>query len=127
MRLCRFRYQGQVMAGFFEDDYVVPLSLAAQQYGETTHEQLLLPAGDDLLALLPHGGAQDATAKLAGWVQRQGNGLAAKARVAIERLSCSFRSHDPINCFCWRAITPNILKKGAVWRPSGLRPFLTCS
>ena len=53
MRLCRFRYQGQVMAGFFEDDYVVPLSMAARQYGETTHEQLNLPAGDDLLALLP--------------------------------------------------------------------------
>lgn len=86
MRLCRFRYQGQVMAGFFEDDYVVPLPLAAQQYGETTHQRLTLPAGDDLLTLLPHGGVHDATAKLAGWVQRQGSGLVAEARVAVENV-----------------------------------------
>ncbi len=86
MRLCRFRHQGNVAAGFYADDYVVPLQAAARQFTETTHRTLPLPDDDDLRALLPHGAAYDAVRELDGWVARQGNGLDAQSRVAVNEV-----------------------------------------
>ncbi|MCU0960217.1 MAG: fumarylacetoacetate hydrolase family protein [Pirellulaceae bacterium] len=83
MRVCRFLQHGQVQAGFYADRYVVPLALAARQYAESTHQQVPLPADDNLLALLPHGAAHAAACELWGWVQRQGNGLDHQARIDL--------------------------------------------
>ncbi len=86
MRLCRYRSQSGVAAGFFGDDHVISLQAAARQYTESTHQTLDLPSGDDLLALLPHGSANQATRELAGWIQRQGDGLNAEATLALDRV-----------------------------------------
>jgi 2-keto-4-pentenoate hydratase/2-oxohepta-3-ene-1,7-dioic acid hydratase in catechol pathway len=64
----------------------VPLAAAARQYEQTTHQQLTLPASDDLLVLLPHGAASDAARQLWGWIERQGNGLSANARLPLAQV-----------------------------------------
>jgi 2-keto-4-pentenoate hydratase/2-oxohepta-3-ene-1,7-dioic acid hydratase in catechol pathway len=83
MRLCRFQLRGATSVGFYFDTYVVPLEQAARQHSETTHQQLAVPAGDDLLVFLPHGESHATARTLFGWVERQGNGLDVRARVPI--------------------------------------------
>jgi 2,4-didehydro-3-deoxy-L-rhamnonate hydrolase len=84
MRLCRFQLRDKTAVGFYVDTYVVPLDQAARQFAETTHQQLTIPDGDDLLAFLPHGAHYEAARTLFGWVERQGKGLDARARVNLE-------------------------------------------
>ena len=84
MRLCRFRHQGTVAAGFYDERSVVPVAAAAARFAEAVHEPLNLPTGDDLLALLPPAGAGYAAARrLAEWVAKHGDLLPAAA-VATE-------------------------------------------
>ena len=69
MRLCRFRHDGQVSAGFYGEAYVIPVRAAAELYASGVKQQLNLPETDDLLALLPpDGAAHGDAAKLAAWV-----------------------------------------------------------
>lgn len=84
MRVCRFRQEDQVRAGFYADTYVVPLAVAAARYHESTGRQLLLPRDDNLLALLPHGTAHTDARELWAWVQQQGDRLDRQARVGLE-------------------------------------------
>ncbi len=86
MRLCRFSLQSQLMAGFYEDDYVIPLPDAIRKYAEATGERLELPTDDDLLTLLPHGAAHGTVGNLADWVQGSGLELLAGVRVATEQV-----------------------------------------
>jgi 2-keto-4-pentenoate hydratase/2-oxohepta-3-ene-1,7-dioic acid hydratase in catechol pathway len=83
MRLCRFIARGRTSVGFYFDTFVVPLEQALRQHAETTHQQLTVPDGDCLLPFLPHGSASEAGRTLAGWIERQGNGLAEQARVPV--------------------------------------------
>ena len=62
MRLCRFEQNGKAAAGFFLDDQVVPLGVAAEAAGET------LEATDDLLSFLPHGSQHDTAQKMDEWL-----------------------------------------------------------
>jgi len=62
MRLCRFEQNGKAVAGFFLDDQVVPLGVAAEAAGET------LEATDDLLSFLPHGSQHDTAQKMDEWL-----------------------------------------------------------
>ncbi len=86
MRVCRFRHQGEVQTGYYQDACVIPLAAAARQFTETTHRRLELTGGDDLLALLPHGRAAAAARELYGWVQRQGPALAPEATLPLEQV-----------------------------------------
>jgi 2-keto-4-pentenoate hydratase/2-oxohepta-3-ene-1,7-dioic acid hydratase in catechol pathway len=87
MRVCRYRYDGQVAAGFYDEKYVVPLAAAAAAFGEATGERLELPGGDCLLEVLPPDGKSFAAAKrVAEWVERAGDGLPAGARMPIEQV-----------------------------------------
>jgi 2-keto-4-pentenoate hydratase/2-oxohepta-3-ene-1,7-dioic acid hydratase in catechol pathway len=87
MRICRFQHQGRTLAGIYHDKFVVPLAAGAKAYADATHEKLELPTGDDLLALLPPDGqAHAAAAKLAEWIQRNGDGLSAAAKLAHEEV-----------------------------------------
>ena len=70
MRLCRFRRKGSVEVGFYDDQHVVSLSLAAQQYAQTTDSHLKLPAGEPLIAYLSCGRAYPETRALWHWVQQ---------------------------------------------------------
>jgi 2,4-didehydro-3-deoxy-L-rhamnonate hydrolase len=74
MRLCRFKHQDAVQAGFYSEESIVPLSVAAAAYGDATHEKLSLPTGDNLLEFLPEGKSGAAAAKVANWLAGQPGG-----------------------------------------------------
>ncbi len=73
MRLCRFRYDGVVLAGLYGDDHVIPLDLASEGFGATTgFPYPLCTDGDDLLSLAPPDGPGfRCAAELAGWLENQ--------------------------------------------------------
>ncbi|HEY2839310.1 MAG TPA: fumarylacetoacetate hydrolase family protein [Pirellulales bacterium] len=72
MRVCRYLDNNQPHVGFYDEQQIVPVVEAARAYADATHERAELPAGDDLLPLLP-GGAANATAKkIAAWLAREG-------------------------------------------------------
>jgi 2,4-didehydro-3-deoxy-L-rhamnonate hydrolase len=54
MRLCRYQRDSKTEVGFYEDDHVVPLSVAAHLAGVD------LPTTDELISLLPHGEQREA-------------------------------------------------------------------
>ncbi|MCA9024935.1 MAG: fumarylacetoacetate hydrolase family protein [Planctomycetaceae bacterium] len=58
MRICRFEKSGNVAAGFYTDDHVIPLSVAATATG------LDAPEGADLVSLLPGGDQRKAVVAL---------------------------------------------------------------
>ena len=89
MRLCRFRSNNsdQVQVGLYDEKFVVPLVAGAKAYADATHEKLSLPAGDNLLDLLPPDGSAFAAAqRLADWVARASGKLPAGASVATDSI-----------------------------------------
>jgi 2-keto-4-pentenoate hydratase/2-oxohepta-3-ene-1,7-dioic acid hydratase in catechol pathway len=68
MRFCRFTQGSATRAGFYFDSTLVPLDAAARLHREHTHKELALPAGDDLLALLPGGSHFAAARELGDWL-----------------------------------------------------------
>lgn len=69
MRVCRFLSDDLLLAGFYRDDVIIPLSQACESYCATNDLELLLPATEDLLDLLPPDGtAFAATRELARWL-----------------------------------------------------------
>jgi 2-keto-4-pentenoate hydratase/2-oxohepta-3-ene-1,7-dioic acid hydratase in catechol pathway len=70
MRLCRFQYEGQTAAGFYDEQGIVPIAAAADEYRKQSGQSLDIPAGDDLLALLPPDGTvHREVARLAAWTE----------------------------------------------------------
>ncbi len=71
MRLCRFRQDDTDLAGFYDDDQVIPIQQAAILYGDELGIELNLDSADDLLCFLPPDGVScRAIATLAAWVRR---------------------------------------------------------
>jgi len=69
MRLCRLRLDGKVQVGFYDEERVVPLPVAAAAFQKVAGRSLRLPEGDDLLVLLPPAGAANqAVRELAAWL-----------------------------------------------------------
>ncbi len=58
MRICRFEKSGNVAAGFYTDDHVIPLTVAAAATG------VQAPEGTDLVSLLPGGQQREAVVAL---------------------------------------------------------------
>jgi 2,4-didehydro-3-deoxy-L-rhamnonate hydrolase len=85
MRLCRFTQGSAVRAGFFFDTTIVPLEAAARVHRERTHKEVALPAGDDLLALLP-GGSHFAAARELGARLGANRGVADGAALAVDKV-----------------------------------------
>jgi 2-keto-4-pentenoate hydratase/2-oxohepta-3-ene-1,7-dioic acid hydratase in catechol pathway len=90
MRLCRFRAAGDssapAQAGLYDEKQIVPLAAGARAYADATHEKLDLPAGDDLIALLPPDGAGfEATRRIAEWVARAEGKLPAGLAVPTDK------------------------------------------
>lgn len=84
MRLCRFRHRGSTLTGFYDEKSLLPLTAAVAAYVNATHEQVPLPAGDNLLDFLPPEGKHYvAIAKVAEWVGRQTGEGAIAGRVPI--------------------------------------------
>ncbi len=67
MRVCRFEVDGDVQAGFYADEYIVPVKAAAEAYAAATGESLDLPDSSCLLRLLPGGEAETQAKQLADW------------------------------------------------------------
>ena len=55
MRLCRFERDGEVHAGFFFDENVIPLDVAASACEQHTHARHVLPTGSSLISMLACG------------------------------------------------------------------------
>jgi 2-keto-4-pentenoate hydratase/2-oxohepta-3-ene-1,7-dioic acid hydratase in catechol pathway len=69
MRLCRLSVNGQPAAGFYDEQFVIPVAAAADAYVRATGKNIDLPAGDNLLDLLPPEGRASAAARqLAEWL-----------------------------------------------------------
>ena len=85
MRLCRFAQGSVVRAGFYFDSTLVPLDAAVRVHRERTHQEVALPAGDDLLALLPGGSHSAAARELGGWLATN-RGAADGAALAVDKV-----------------------------------------
>ena len=68
MRLCRIHHNGAPQAAFHHEDRVVPLAAALAAFNSQSGPKLDLPAGDDLLDLLPHGAGFAAARRLADFL-----------------------------------------------------------
>jgi 2-keto-4-pentenoate hydratase/2-oxohepta-3-ene-1,7-dioic acid hydratase in catechol pathway len=69
MRICRFGYEDMVLTGFYTDQGVIPIDQAAESYSEDTGVELLLPATEDPIDLLPPDGCSYSAAReLFAWV-----------------------------------------------------------
>ena len=70
MRLCRFKLDDLILAGFYADDHVIPIDQAGEAYCEDSGIELLLPTTGDLIALLPPDGSAFAMlCDLSEWVE----------------------------------------------------------
>ena len=70
MRLCRFRLDDVVLAGFYDEDRIIPIDQAAEAYSEEHGTELFVPTTDCLLDLLPPDGPSFADVlELSRWVQ----------------------------------------------------------
>jgi 2-keto-4-pentenoate hydratase/2-oxohepta-3-ene-1,7-dioic acid hydratase in catechol pathway len=71
MRVCRFGFDEMVLTGLYADDHVIPIDQAAEAYSRDTGIELLLPATEDLLDLLPpEGSSYEAACELCAWIDQ---------------------------------------------------------
>jgi 2-keto-4-pentenoate hydratase/2-oxohepta-3-ene-1,7-dioic acid hydratase in catechol pathway len=69
MRVCRFGFEDMVLTGFYGDSGVIPIDQAAEAYSQETGVELVLPATEDLLELLPPDGCSyELVRDLFAWV-----------------------------------------------------------
>jgi len=69
MRVCRFRFEGAVLTGLYDDQVIIPIDQAAEIYSRETGGELLFPSTDDLLDLLPPDGeSRERTRELRSWI-----------------------------------------------------------
>jgi 2-keto-4-pentenoate hydratase/2-oxohepta-3-ene-1,7-dioic acid hydratase in catechol pathway len=86
MKLCRFLDGAAPRAGFYLDTHVLPLDAAARIHQDRTHRPITLPAGDDLLPLLPGGALHDAGRALGDWLAAN-RGVADGAALPLAKVS----------------------------------------
>ena len=85
MRVCRYQDDSGVQVGFYADDTVVSLAAAAERYQQSSGETLSFSNTQDLLALLPAGGAdQQAAQQLVNWLTDEGEAETADIRQATD-------------------------------------------
>lgn len=69
MRVCRFRFEGAVLTGFYDDKTVIPIDQAAELHGQETGGEILFPSTEDLLDLLPPDGeSRELARELYSWI-----------------------------------------------------------
>ncbi len=86
MRVCRFETDGNVQAGFYYDDFVVPLQAASAAYASSVGEPLDLPDSSCLLRLLPGGEANAEAERLSHWASTEGCDALLGARKDLSEL-----------------------------------------
>lgn len=98
MRLCRFRYQNEIMLGFYDDTHVLPLAAVADAFGRAEGGTVSLPKGDDLLKFLPPEGERFAVAnRLADWLAKSDQ--AESLRVAVDQVELLVPNPRPPKLF----------------------------
>ncbi len=91
MRLCRFEQDGKAQAGFYFDNNIVPVAGAAKVVQAKSDLRADLPAGDDLLELLPHGKHHADAKGVAAWLEKNPDAVkqlavkGAKLRMPVPR------------------------------------------
>ena len=78
MRLCRYQQEDQIAVGFYEDDHVIPLSVASHLAGVD------LPTTNELLSLLTHGAHEKAVAEVQEKWTKLSDDEKAKAKVSVD-------------------------------------------
>jgi len=90
MRLCRFAHSGRATVGIYDEQFIIPLTAAAEAFSNATHNKVPPFEGDNLLNFLPPNGKYFAATKMvAEWVARTDGGVPAAARLkhdAVELL-----------------------------------------
>lgn len=87
MRLCRYHHNNTNHIGLYDDKAIVPLAAAAKAYAAATHDNVKLPEGDDLLALLPPDGSAFAAAKkIADWAANGAGTMLASVAIATDKV-----------------------------------------
>ncbi len=81
MRICRVQLNGRPQLGFYDEQRIIPLEVAALVYSHALGKTIELPASDCLLNVLPGGSAFSAVKTLADWVA--GNGPSIPNSVTI--------------------------------------------
>src|SRR5437763_1919482 len=81
MRLCRFEQHGRARIGFYNDDSIVPLSLAARRLS------VRVPDSDCILSFLTGGSSRSAALELQRRLDRLSQDE--RAAIAVPATSCS--------------------------------------
>jgi len=69
MRVCRFRFEGADLTGFYDDQFIIPIDQAAEMYSRETGEEILFPSTDEVLDLLPPDGeSRESARELLSWI-----------------------------------------------------------
>src|SRR5262249_3359644 len=70
MRICRFGFDEMVLTGFYADSHVIPIDQAAEAFSRDNGVELVLPAAEDLLDMLPPDGiSYEPARELFDWVE----------------------------------------------------------
>lgn len=112
MRLCRFTHQGQTTVGIYDERHVVSLSQAARAYADATHEQLALPASDNILDFLPAGASFAAARKVATWVEQNRDALPGKLAIATSAVQLHVPVPRPNKLFLLAGNYADHIKEG---------------
>ena len=86
MRLCRLLLSDRAVAGFYDEQFVVPVEAAADAFVRAIGEKLDVPGADNLLDLLPpEGRYRSAARKLAEWLKTNARTLRGADRLPADR------------------------------------------
>ncbi len=86
MRLCRFRDEGRVQVGLYDEKSVISLAAAAGTYFLVTTKKLDLPRSDDLIDFLPPSPAFAKLKELTAWIASDATRLPAGVARATEKV-----------------------------------------
>ena len=94
MRVCRFEQNGEVKAGFYFDDYVVPVQAASEARGDAE-----VLDSSCLLRLLPHGENHQAARDLLNWVNSDGAAACESLQISCSEIQLKIPNPRPNKLF----------------------------
>ncbi|HCK71340.1 MAG TPA: 5-carboxymethyl-2-hydroxymuconate isomerase, partial [Planctomycetaceae bacterium] len=94
MRVCRFEQNGEVKAGFYFDDYVVPVQAASEARGDAE-----VLDSSCLLRLLPHGENHQAASDLLNWVNSDGAAACESLQISCSEIQLKIPNPRPNKLF----------------------------